>query len=578
MKRSLVIGCMLLIAAYGIYAEGFLEGTAIVGDAALYPTQGSFVSTNAFPPNSIIELRDLSSGRTARAIVIGRLDLPGIFIRMSPQTAASLDAVPGDMLRLRALPVTMPGMTDSSPLRDLPAHPDPDINPTARFGDPNAGRFLVSPRISEPEPEPLEEPELRTEPEVKPEPKPEPKSEPKPEPEPEPEAAMPVEPVEQPVATLPQIRQPEDTVDTVVRLDEPSLRPGPELDWMRPQPVHDERRFLLEDAPLPAVESSDISREDSLVREVPDEDMNGTNGIIYRPSSAYRRRFDPDERPSVVSRLEAAERANDFGILPGAVPPEASVPDSAFLRLRPEEWSGVLDLPLARLREDSIEYIADRLPPPEVPSRSPVKADLHLAELAPRDRVEAEPRLVLQPVAADLDEFQLEEPRIADLSAVPEGEPETSSPQPAPNGTRSFVFEPAEPRAPAASPEVKDVLDVPETPEVPEVPEVLMTMEPEPPAEEPVVSRITDADLPLVDSLDAQQYYVQIGAYGTPAGAKAAVDGLGPHYPRVVTQAGTASSPVLRVFVGPLNEDEKGGALLWLRSKGYVDAFVRMAR
>ncbi len=81
--------------------------------------------------------------------------------------------------------------------------------------------------------------------------------------------------------------------------------------------------------------------------------------------------------------------------------------------------------------------------------------------------------------------------------------------------------------------------------------------------------------LPLVLGLQSTSYYLQIGAYTNPESAKLALDHVAAGYPLVVMPIKEHGRIVYRVFVGPLNDDEKGAVLYWFRAKGYNDAFIR---
>jgi hypothetical protein len=80
-------------------------------------------------------------------------------------------------------------------------------------------------------------------------------------------------------------------------------------------------------------------------------------------------------------------------------------------------------------------------------------------------------------------------------------------------------------------------------------------------------------NLPIVTTLDSNQFYLQFGAFNNPRTARQALDNLESNFPFVVLPIG--SEPVYRVFVGPLSEDEKGSVLYWFRAKGFRDAFIR---
>lgn len=89
-----------------------------------------------------------------------------------------------------------------------------------------------------------------------------------------------------------------------------------------------------------------------------------------------------------------------------------------------------------------------------------------------------------------------------------------------------------------------------------------------------------EANLPLVNTLQSGGYYLQVGAFANPRSAKRVVEEVAPGYPLAVlpvdrsTESAETSS-IYRVFVGPLNNDEKGTVLYWFRARGYSDAFIR---
>ncbi|MCK4515943.1 MAG: SPOR domain-containing protein, partial [Spirochaetaceae bacterium] len=136
---------------------------------------------------------------------------------------------------------------------------------------------------------------------------------------------------------------------------------------------------------------------------------------------------------------------------------------------------------------------------------------------------------------------------------------------------------------PAEEPEFVAVLETPDatqpTEEVEPIEVVEATVVDAEPVEVAVVSvdrpEVAARDLPVVSSLVDNNYYLQIGAYTVPATAQVAVDALGATYPMAVLPIDSHGTTVYRVLVGPLEQDETGTLLLWLRAKGYRDTFIR---
>jgi len=81
--------------------------------------------------------------------------------------------------------------------------------------------------------------------------------------------------------------------------------------------------------------------------------------------------------------------------------------------------------------------------------------------------------------------------------------------------------------------------------------------------------------LPVATSAERERYYLQIGAYSDRGAANVPVDALGATYPMTVLPFERGGRTIYRVLVGPLERDETGTLLLWLRSRGYRDSFVR---
>ncbi len=86
------------------------------------------------------------------------------------------------------------------------------------------------------------------------------------------------------------------------------------------------------------------------------------------------------------------------------------------------------------------------------------------------------------------------------------------------------------------------------------------------------------ANLPLISSLLDNKYYLQLGSYANPRSARQAMIDVAPAYPFVVVPEKSSSRHVYKVFVGPLQDDEKGMVLYMFRAKGFKDAFIRKSQ
>lgn len=93
--------------------------------------------------------------------------------------------------------------------------------------------------------------------------------------------------------------------------------------------------------------------------------------------------------------------------------------------------------------------------------------------------------------------------------------------------------------------------------------------------ETPTARPASLAGVPMLENLDRDSFYVQLGAFANPDSARGAIGSINPGYPIAVQPVDSGARPLYRLYVGPLSEDEKGTALFWFRAKGFRDAFIR---
>lgn len=301
----------------------------------------------------------------------------------------------------------------------------------------------------------------------------------------------------------------------------------------------------------------------------------------------------------------------------------------------PEERVAEIELPLAPLGEDEVEITVvtpqprvlaeDEIALPLVPLEEDVEVSERLADAGvPDDDVDVALAEPSPDAEAIVEEVQQPEESIAETEPQPEPDPgaealrptlipedaiislepaDYRSPDPPQPAAEDLPPETAEPggeldaelaeapvRDEAAAGAVTEAVEerpaavvTREEPAVEERPEVAVA-EPErvAPVEEapaavvaPGEGRVwAENNLPLVTNLERDSVYVQVAAFANPRSAKQTVERLGDRYPiAVLTESGDRE--FYRVFVGPLNEDEKGSALFQIRSRGFRDAFLR---
>jgi hypothetical protein len=79
----------------------------------------------------------------------------------------------------------------------------------------------------------------------------------------------------------------------------------------------------------------------------------------------------------------------------------------------------------------------------------------------------------------------------------------------------------------------------------------------------------------MIDELEKGKYYVQLGAYHNAASVESALLRIDSGYPLNVQRAGTADKPLYRLLVGPLNLGESGALVQRFKGSGYRDAYIR---
>ncbi|MFP4373953.1 MAG: SPOR domain-containing protein [Spirochaetaceae bacterium] len=364
------------------------------------------------------------------------------------------------------------------------------------------------------------------------------------------------------------------------------IQPGSERALSRDPDVNPAATLGEEELyPAPVAEAEDDEGEDTREPEPePDPDV-GADGTVER-------RAEPDAGPrsgigggvgTTATRLADPRRAPDIGRAEAPARTEP-VPEPAPSTGAPSEQNEV---------EEALRVVRDRFggrdrfPPPREEGVAtflapPLRAD---EELDFGDRVARVP----DPPPAPADDRPAAEylgrlaPPLEDLSPDLPGAGD-------PTAGRDTTAEDSLP--PAIRPEDERRAEVPEDavltlepaeerpPEKPaeRVAETEEADEPEEPGqrEEPAEAAPSE-DLPLVRSLDRSRYYLQVGAYSSAGSARQAVERLQPEYPTGVLADGGDERTLYRVLVGPLNEDERGSVLYFVRAMGYRDAFIRQA-
>ena len=262
----------------------------------------------------------------------------------------------------------------------------------------------------------------------------------------------------------------------------------------------------------------------------------------------------PVESPAVA----AFGVREGLGIASRGLSGEQPLPDREYVDLRPLEPIAVEEEPGNGV-EDALARLRNRNPQKELfPAPEP---DSVYTFIEPPYRVER-----FEPDPESIARARIPGEAVAQDESEPE--PDDESEDELPEVTRAVD-------APSVELEPGSILSLePADPRPPEAP--APAAEPEPAEPEPA-PEMAVGDAPFAESLSAGAYYLQIGAYSNVAGVQAALSGLelDAEYPYTVVPGVSRDRTVYRVFVGPLQEDEKGRALFMVRARGYRDAFVR---
>ena len=84
------------------------EGAAAVAPEGELPATGHFVATNSFPRNTVVDITNLETGRSTRAIVANSLDSPGMLAIISQDAADLIGMRSGSVSRIRMVQPSEP--------------------------------------------------------------------------------------------------------------------------------------------------------------------------------------------------------------------------------------------------------------------------------------------------------------------------------------------------------------------------------------------------------------------------------------------------------------------------------------
>ncbi|MDR0731100.1 MAG: hypothetical protein LBF63_05470, partial [Treponema sp.] len=123
---------MVTLAAVSLSLAGasVWEGAAALAPRGDLPEDGYYAATNSFPPNTVVDITNLETGRSIRVIVASGLNTPGLLAVLSPDAASRIGLGTKTIGRIRMTqpedPVAIARFTEG-----LVTSGDPDYDPAA---------------------------------------------------------------------------------------------------------------------------------------------------------------------------------------------------------------------------------------------------------------------------------------------------------------------------------------------------------------------------------------------------------------------------------------------------------------
>ncbi|MDR0447417.1 MAG: SPOR domain-containing protein [Treponema sp.] len=130
MKKSclaiVLLFAVLFLPVISLWGTSFWEGTAAV---SANPQPGFYIETNSFPKNTVVEIKNLETEKTIRAIVIAGLDAPGLLAVLSREAAETVGLQSRTVGRIRITSLSDP--VAYSRFTEEYRSGDPDFDPQA---------------------------------------------------------------------------------------------------------------------------------------------------------------------------------------------------------------------------------------------------------------------------------------------------------------------------------------------------------------------------------------------------------------------------------------------------------------
>ena len=511
MKKSIIT--ILLAVFFTLTAVHSWEGAGVVAPEGELPVTGFYVATDTFPRNTVVDITNIETGKSTRAIVANRLDSPDILAIISREAAELIGMRAGSVTRIRMVQPSEPIAATrffENAASGIPEYSSGNVLTEELYRD---DRYRL---VSQPEPDaaPVEikppsyvlEQEWRTRDVIVDFPN----SDYRP-------PIMAFTPFEKVTGILPEVK-PEEIAESL-----------PEESIYEDEPTEITEAFAEEEVEEEPAEIAEVIPyiEEFVYEDRPEEiaEAFAEEGIEEEPEEIAEALTEEEslESPYVLSQAEEKPPVSSYEINPDDIIPGIRLPEP--------EWA------------PEPSAIAAETPPEILPETPPV-----IAETPPEVLPETPPVIVETPP-----EVLPETPPVL-VETSQEVLPETPS----------VIAE----TPPEVLPEIPSVIVLPETPPVVvETPPATV-----PPQVTTPVIPVTTFSVKTITELDWNRYYVQIAAFDNPQSVENALKQINRSYEPVIYKD---SGIWYRILIGPLNQGESAAVLQRFKSIGYNDAFIR---
>lgn len=539
-KKIMTVLSMLILSTALIWAVW--EGNAVAGSQEEFPA-GLFASSDLFPKYTLIEITNLEQNITSRAVVIDNEGAQGVLVKVSPDLARVLAIKEDSTVRIRvsipplvaeegADPVLLGKVEERQPtptaVPEKPAEEAPQTSPVEAVPIEEPVQPAEKPiQEDNNRKDPYEEP-IQNEAVIQNEPAP-------------PEVAEPVKP-----AVEPKGEKNEEVAPMTVAEIETPVQPEPE-EPMAPiaeveEPSQPEKTPAAPAAPVAEV-SEPVLPEPEIV-PAPAAVSEVTEPVEFSASSEYSAEAEkpvldapPIQEPPIEEESESSAEYTKpvVQVAEIAVPETASGLD-ALLSPVPEVSTPIEPEPVTVDEAESEKDMEKPTVEPELPAVEPKEEPVEESE-----ELQDEPEVVIA------------------KEALAGKEPKDDTTEDDLITENHVMLVPSEPRVP-----MKEYIPAPKEPEQPALPA------------SPVVTQPAE-ELYTANVLTKGAFYVQVGRFKDILNVESFVQMYGKQYPVAIEKSSTAKEVFYKVYVGPLQKDERGAALETFQKLGFKDAFLKKA-